>query len=257
MKLSLIEKLHMRYRFARYRYKSEVPDIRYVLESNLEGKTVLDIGANKGIYSYYLSRKVGPQGKVYAFEAQPELGEHLLSVKESFGLLNLEIVNKGLSLEPGILKMGRTKIGSGGASFNYKTDSNLDEINILVITLDDFFSEESREKIQFIKIDVEDHEYQVLKGGEKFLTRDHPTILLECSDEKAKEGKLFDFLAGLDYSGFFYFVNPKDHARYRHKDRGHYVSYTKFDQYDYVRPTVDRRNYIFTTDSGEIRKLSN
>ena len=74
MKLSPIGKLHMRHRFWRYRYKSEVPDIRYVLESRLEGKTLLDIGANIGIYSYYLSRKAGPHGKVYAFEAQPELG---------------------------------------------------------------------------------------------------------------------------------------------------------------------------------------
>ena len=139
MKLSLIDKLHMRHRFARYRYKSEVPDIRYVLESKLEGKTLLDIGANKGIYCYYLSRKAGPQGKVFAFEAQPELGDHLQSVKESFNLNNLHIVNKGLSSEPGILKMGRTKIGSGGASFDYKPDNHLEELDIPVITLDEFF----------------------------------------------------------------------------------------------------------------------
>lgn len=256
MKLSLLEKLHMRHRFARYRYKSEVPDIRYVLESNFEGKTLLDIGANKGIYCYYLSRKAGPQGKVYAFEAQPELGDHLQSVKESFNLSNLHIVNKGLSSEPGILKMGRSKVGSGEASFHYQPDGSLEELDIPVITLDDFFGKEIQETIHFIKIDVQDHEYRVLKGGEMVLKRDNPTILLECLDKEAKKGTLFGYLADLGYSGFFYFVRPEDHARYRYKDRGHYVRVTEFDKYDYVRPTVDFRNYIFTKDPDEIQKLS-
>ena len=152
MKLSFLEKLHMQHRFWQYRYKSEVPDIRYVLESKLESKTVLDIGANKGIYSYYLSRKVGPQGNVYAFEAQPELGDHLQSVKETFNLNNLYIVNKGLSSEPGILKLGRTKIGAGGAGFDYKPDSRLEVLDIPVITLDDFFEKKSPGNHTFYKV---------------------------------------------------------------------------------------------------------
>jgi len=255
MKLSLLNKLHMRYRFWRYRYKSEAPDIRYVLESKLEGKTLLDIGANKGIYCYYLSRKAGPQGKVYAFEAQPELGGHLESVKESFQLSNLHVVNKGLSSEPGILKMGRAKVGSGGAGFHFNPDSNLEELEIPVITLDEYFGEEKQETIHFIKCDVEGHEYEVFKGGEKVLRRDSPTLLLECHDEQAKEGMLFAYLENLGYSGFFYFVRQEDHARYRYKNRGHYVRHTDFDQYDHVRPTVHHRNYIFTRDPEEIEKL--
>ena len=214
----------MRHRFARYRYKSEVPDIRYVLESDLEGKTILDIGANKGIYCYYMSRKAGPKGKVYAFEAQPELGEHLQAVKESFNLNNLIIVNEGLSSEPGFLKMGRPKVGSGGASFHYQPDGDLEEIDVPVITLDDYFDTKTDETIDFIKCDVEGHEFKVLKGAEMVLRRDSPTILLECADKEAREGKLFGLLRRLGYSGFFYFVRPEDHARYRHKDRGHYTS---------------------------------
>ncbi len=255
MKLSPIAKLHMRHRFWRYRYKSEVPDIRYVLESRLEGKTLLDIGANMGIYSYYLSRKAGPHGNVYAFEAQPELGNHLQSVKESFKLDNLHIVNKGLSSRSGILKMGRTKIGSGSASFNYKPDNQLKEISVPVITLDEYFYKEAREVIHFIKCDVEGHEYQVLKGGEEILRRDAPILLLECHHTEASKGELFGYLEALGYDGFFYFVRPEDHLRYRYKDRGHYIRHTEFDRYEYNRPTVHHRNYIFTREPGEIRKL--
>ena len=119
-----------------------------------------------------------------------------------------------------------------------------------------FFGEESRETIHFIKCDVEGHEFKVLEGGKNVLRRDGPTILIECLDKKAREGKLFGLLEGLGYSGFFYFVRRENHARYRYKDRGHYVRYTEFDKYDYVRPTIDFRNYIFTKDPDEIQKLS-
>lgn len=255
MQLSLFDKLHMKHRFWRYRYKSEVPDIRYVLESSLEGRTLLDIGANMGIFSYYLSRQAGPSGKVYAFEAQPELGNHLQSVKESFKLDNLQIVNKGLSSRAGILKMGRTRMGSGRAGFHYKPDDQLQELDIPVITLDEFFLNEAREIIHFIKCDVEGHEYDVLKGGEAVLMRDAPTLLLECHHAEACEGKLFGYLENLGYEGFFYFVRPEDHRRYRYKDRGHYVRHSEFDQYEYNRPTVQHRNYIFTREADEISRL--
>jgi len=255
MKLSLFDKLHMKHRFWRYRYKSEVPDIRYVLDSSLEGKTLLDIGANMGIFSYYLSRKAGPNGKVYAFDAQPELGNHLQSIKESFNLDNLHIVNKGLSSTSGVLKMGRTRIGSGGAGFHYKPGNHLEEIDIPVTTLDEYFHKEAHESIHFIKCDVEGHEYEVLKGGEALLRGDAPVLLLECHHAEACEGKLFGYLEELGYQGFFYFVRPEDHRRYRYKDRGHYVRHTEFDQYEYNRPTAHHQNYIFTREANEIGKL--
>ena len=245
----------MRHRFWRYRYRSEVSEIRYLLESKLEGKTLLDIGANKGIYSYYLSHKAGPHGKVYAFEAQPELGNHLQSVKESFNLNNLHIVNKGLSSRSGILKMGRTRIGDGQAGFHHKPGDHLEELDIPVITLDEIFGEDTHETIHFIKCDVEAHEYEVLKGGETILRRDAPNLLLECNEMTSGEGKLFGYLEELGYEGFFYFVRAEDWARYRYRDRGHYVRHTEFKKDEYNRPGVQHPNYIFTKDPDEIQRL--
>ena len=42
--------------------------LRYVRESGLSGATVIDIGANKGVFSIYMSRAAGPNGKLIAFE---------------------------------------------------------------------------------------------------------------------------------------------------------------------------------------------
>ena len=74
--------------------------------------------------------------------------------------------------------MGHTRIGSGGAGFNYRTDSQLEEIDVPVITLDEYFYKQAREVIHFIKCDVEGHEYQILKGGEAILRRDVPILFV-------------------------------------------------------------------------------
>lgn len=83
MPLTLFQKLHMVHRCWRLRFKSEVPSIRYVRNADLTGCTLLDIGANKGVFSIYMSRAAGHSGKLLAFGAQPELdvfrgGEQLL-----------------------------------------------------------------------------------------------------------------------------------------------------------------------------------
>ena len=79
--------------------------------------------------------------------------------------------------------------------------------------------------------------------------------MLECHHTEASKVELFGYLEELGYDGFFYFVRPEDHRRYRYRDRGHYIRYTEFDRYEYNRPTVQHRNYIFTRESDEIRKL--
>jgi len=68
----------------RYRLRTEKDDIRFLLNKDLKGDTVIDIGANKGIYSYWMSKKVGEEGKVVAFEPQPKLMDHLTQLKADF-----------------------------------------------------------------------------------------------------------------------------------------------------------------------------
>jgi len=245
MALSIGKRLHMVHRCWRYRFKSEVDSIRYVLHGAFSGTTMLDIGANHGIYSIYMSRAAGADGSLIAFEAQPELGDHLQDVRESFGLDNMTIVNKGLSSEAGMLQMSRSKIGSGAASFHADERDGWEKIDIPVIRLDDYVQEHGTENVSFVKCDVEGHELEVFRGGERLLSRDHPAILFECHQGEAEKGELFEYLADLGYDGYFYYVDPRDHRSLLHKGRGKYVPYTEFADYDYARPGVFHRNYYF------------
>ncbi len=229
----------------RLRFKSEVACIQYVRNASLAGATVLDIGANKGVYSIYMSRAAGADGRLIAFEAQPELGSHLQDVKESFRLDNMTLVNQGLSAEPGVLTMRRDKAGSGMASFHNELGTGLDEIDIPVIRLDDYLDEQNVGPIRFIKCDVEGHELPVFVGGKKMLERDHPTLLFECHDGEASRGELFDFLTALGYDGYFFHVTPRDHASFFNKGRAELIEYSKFADYEHVKPGIHHRNYVF------------
>lgn len=245
MRLNAWDKLHTMHRCWRLRFKSEAPSIRYVRQADLGGSTLLDIGANKGVFSIYMSRAAGPAGKLIAFEAQPELGDHLRAVRESFSLNNMTLVNKGLSSESGVLTMRRPEAGSGMASFHKEADGELDEIDIPVIKLDDYVNEQQLGPVRFVKCDVEGHELEVFKGGKETLRRDLPTLLFECHDSEAESGELFGFLEQLGYDGFFYYVAPNDHRSLMNKARGEYVHYSKYADYSHVHPGVHHRNYFF------------
>ena len=90
--MRLFERLHMLHRAWRYRLRSERNEIAFLLSQDLRGATVLDIGAHRGSYTYWMHRKVGPQGSVIAFEPQPELVEFLSDLKSSFRMDRLTIV---------------------------------------------------------------------------------------------------------------------------------------------------------------------
>jgi len=243
----IIEKIKMIIRCWRYRFKSEVASIKYVRNLPKTDSIVLDIGANKGIYSIYMSRAIGNKGQVIAFEAQPELEVYLHKIKNAFSLDNLEIVNYALSSEPGKMILKREHVGSGTASLNFyeKDDTSLEDIEINAITLDDFVASGEKKPISFIKCDVEGHEADVFYGAKKTLIEYMPDLLFECHRSEAEKGDLFNYLVDLGYTGYFFHVTQKDHRNILRRGIGEYIHFSKHHEYEYCRPGVEHRNYYF------------
>ncbi|WP_161889293.1 FkbM family methyltransferase [Pontibacter russatus] len=238
--MNIIDRLHMVSRFWRYRRRTEKDSVRFLLDQNLTGATVLDIGANRGIYTYWMSKKVGPGGRVISFEPQPELGDFLLDLKESFQLDNVTIRNKGLSDKEGTFDIFRKFVGSGGARIAQKGEklpenSGLHKVEVQVTTLDTFFRDKAPGKLAFIKCDVEGHEMSVFKGGRKTLQKHMPTLLFECSHEDAGKGEIFSFLTDMGYKGFFIRNGKK-------------IDCQDFDKHPYRKPTESLRNYMFVKE---------
>jgi FkbM family methyltransferase len=243
--LSQSNRLRMTYRCWRYRFKSEAPQISFVRNAGLGGGTLLDIGANRGIYSIYMSRAAGKDGRVIAFEPQPELKSHLETIRASFSLDNLEIANVGLSSSPGELLMRRPGAGAGAASFHIDPSHEWEEFSVPVVRLDDFAGQHGISDLRLVKCDVESHELDVFRGGEATLGRFLPALIFECNHELASRGEMFEFLFGLGYDGHFFHVSRKDHRSLLHKNRGSYVHVSRFADYEYPRPGLEARNYLF------------
>jgi len=159
------------------------------------GDTVLDVGANFGLYSHHLSKAVGPKGKVFAFEPVPFTYKTLRRVARVLRLGNVEIVPKGCSNEAGTVTFQvplspAGTLSAGMAFIGSRTDDHdgreaqvrwtqTKEIPAELVVLDDFLP--AIDDLPFVKIDVEGAEPFALRGAKKLIDRHLPTVLIEIN----------------------------------------------------------------------------
>lgn len=145
-----------------------------------KGDIVLDIGANIGYYCIILSKLVGNEGKVIAFEPTEHFGKILKMNLEANEVTNVEVVNIGLSDKEQQLEID---IGPSSATLHSPLGYDIIEAKevIKLTTLDNFVQQHDIKKIDFIKIDVDGHEPYFFKGAWKALDKFDPIILLEVS----------------------------------------------------------------------------
>lgn len=181
--MKLAERLHAMHRFWRYRLRQDRLELALVRKQVAPGQTVLDVGANKGAYTYWLSKAAGPSGSVYAFEPQPELARYIEDSARAFRLSNVKVINKALSCESGAVELFRPDCHPlGGATLEEAPGYTGTYMPVTRQRLDDFVAQtpDLPRPISFIKCDVQDHELRVLQGAERVLQEDRPTLMLEC-----------------------------------------------------------------------------
>ena len=208
--LGIYESLHMLHRAYRYKNRTERAEVRFMLKHDLHDKLVLDIGANAGIYSYWMSKAVGRNGRVIAFEPQPEMIDALKKLRQSFRFPQLEIAETGLSDEPGEAVLQRQMSHLGGASIARNIPGADDSFTIPLTTLDAYVEEHADRPVSFIKCDVEGHEPSVFAGGWETLQRDMPTLLFELHENQVQDSGLFDRLQSIGY-GVYYLHDDDTH----------------------------------------------
>ncbi|HMC09783.1 MAG TPA: FkbM family methyltransferase, partial [Pirellulaceae bacterium] len=89
------------YRAYRYRFRVDPAEIRFVRQSLRPGQVAVDIGCHKGAYTYWMRRRVGPSGAVYAFEPQPRQVAYLRDAFSTMGYDNVELVPMAVSDKSG------------------------------------------------------------------------------------------------------------------------------------------------------------
>jgi FkbM family methyltransferase len=199
--------VRMLYRAWRYRWKLDRQEIRFARGQLRPGDTAVDIGAHKGAYAYWMHRAVMPGGRVVCFEPQPELARYLGRMKSALRLDRLEVENRALSSRGGEMALvvpgGRTS--PGGTLEAGLIRGEHATYPVPVTTLDDHFGADA--PVRLIKCDVEGHELEVFRGGERLLRSRRPILLFECEERhhrRYSSGEVFAFLEALGYQGFFF-----------------------------------------------------
>lgn len=186
------------------------------------GMTVVDAGANIGLYSLIASQLVGPKGHVFSFEPSNETFMRLSENIKLNSFTNLTPINKGLGdiiNQKLILRQDEGYDDAERYIFpnNTEPDIALENVNTIkseeeieIDTLDNCLESMNITKVDFMKIDTEGYEYYVLQGATEIL-KNNPEIIIfmECTAlgtarASTSQEKVFDMLRGLGLNIFYW-----------------------------------------------------
>ena len=177
-----------------------------------QGDTVIDIGAHKAAYLYFMAQLTGTTGKVYAIEPQSTLYKYVARIKEVFCWNHVTVEHLALSDTAGSAQLfvpvnKSDQTSSPGASI-VTPQPGKEIMHTETVRTDtlDAYCQKHQIVPKFIKIDVEGNELNVFKGGRETLTVHKPKILVEIEARHigiAQAEQTFEFLIMLGYNGSF------------------------------------------------------
>lgn len=157
-------------------------ELRFVREMLSPGGTVIDIGANFGVYTLSGAAAVGAQGRVVAFEPTARTAGFLRRSVALGAFAHVTVIEKAVSDHTGSASLlhGNTpelnRLAGQG-----ETPSDNDEV-VALTSLDASMAELAINDPDFIKIDTEGHEEQVLAGGQRTFADSSPLVMFEADE---------------------------------------------------------------------------
>ncbi|MFN5786661.1 MAG: FkbM family methyltransferase [Flavobacteriia bacterium] len=165
--------------------------------------TVLDIGANTGVYSL-VAATVNNKANVYAFEPVKRTSEIFKQNLELNPNLKIQLVEKAVSNADSVAQFYDLPTDSQySASLNAEmlaTFPNRISYDVETVRLDSFFDMKNQ-KIDVIKLDVEMHEPEAIEGMIELIKKNHPTFLIEILNPLIAE-RVQQLLKEIDYLCF-------------------------------------------------------
>lgn len=155
--------------------------------------TVIDVGANKGYFTVLAASKAR-HGKVYAFEPVPDLAQRARENLKANSLSNVIIIDKALWKESGQQPL-YISTNSGGHSMRPKP-SSYSKIMVTAIRLDEFCAANQIKQVNFLKLDCEGAEYDILMTLDREFLGNIQKIAMETHDfGNHHHSQLREFLA--------------------------------------------------------------
>jgi FkbM family methyltransferase len=162
------------------------------------GFRALDIGANLGYYTIVMARRAGPDGHVWAFEPNDGVARCLRASVRHNHLDNVDIH---------VTALGTT---SGSAALDVQSSPEFNVVRphqtaspgaatVTVTRLDDLAPVAAIRGVDFVKLDVEGMEADVLRGGARFFTDESPLIMTETRHGGQAHPELLSLLQAFGY----------------------------------------------------------
>jgi FkbM family methyltransferase len=150
------------------------------------GMWCLDVGANLGLMGLHLAKRVGPTGRVHAFEPVPHLQARLRENVAANGFGDRVAVHgEALSDRTGSMTLTLADphaANQGTATLTGDAQSGT-KVEVATLTLDDFAARTALTRLDLIKVDIQGAEPLFLAGGAATLRRFRPKLLMEVQPE--------------------------------------------------------------------------
>jgi FkbM family methyltransferase len=174
------------------------------------GMTVLDIGAHHGLYTLLASKRVGRTGKVISFEPSPRERRQLKRNLRLNFCSNVLVEPFALGSERSQTELYVVAGGEDGCNSLRPpvVDAETQPVRVDVVSLDEVVARIGLTKADFVKLDVEGGELDVLKGASRVLQfSPRPVLLVEVYDIRTgpwgyRAYEIVRFLAGIGYQWF-------------------------------------------------------
>jgi FkbM family methyltransferase len=189
-------------------YEQSTCDIIDRLLKDKENPTVIDVGANIGLISLHILHSKKENATIYAFEP----GEHQFSLfsrtidknnlAKKIHLSDIALSNKTGSAD---FYVHNTKHVSGDGFYDTERAGTTKKVTVKTQTMDDWWKENNKVHVDFIKIDTEGAELWVLEGARSIISTCRPFIVTEMNSINYKnypycEQEVLKVLTDLGYS---------------------------------------------------------
>jgi FkbM family methyltransferase len=206
--LNLSQAVERRFFFMGYHHER---DLQLAIDAIVKpGDTFIDVGANLGFVTLHAARRVGPSGRVIAFEPQAVCCDRIRRNMSLNNIKHIDIHNFGLSDRASVLTL--TVLSNVSALATFTWDDERDgpnaggKVDVPVARGDDIVRDRIIGNLM-MKIDVEGFELFVLRGFAETIKKHRPPIFQEVVPlflRRAGVGvaDVFDWYRAMDYRGY-------------------------------------------------------
>lgn len=173
---------------------------------------IFDVGANSGVMSLIFS-KLSPEGKIYSFEPTDYALKRFnknLSLNEELSsriIINQCFIHSTCSDEADLTAFSSWKLTGNEKRHHIHKGIVKPTENVPSITIDHFVESNSIQRIDFIKIDTDGYELEVLKGAINSIKKLQPQIIFEIGLYVMQENNIsfknyYELFSSIDYKIF-------------------------------------------------------